>query len=290
MHKAKKNSVPGFLFFIVCTLLLLISPGLYAQQQISSGRINTMGKFAFMYGRLEAQIKLPQTDAGLWPAFWLLGADYPVVGWPACGEIDVMEMGHAQGIAAGIAGRYLSAGCHWGLMLPGGGHPNYTINTEYSKNLQDGFHLYTLAWDPKFIRMYIDDDPVPYYEINIDMYTGDFPAGNYFHKEFFIVLNLAVGGSFTGINNPEGITALNNGNDFSASMYVNYVRVYNQKNELIWHDEFDNLDENKWNIEVRNDGGGNSELQAYCRENVLVAAEPESGESCLVLTAKMIDK
>ena len=67
----------------------------YRGKSASSGRINTSRSFAFTHGRIDALIRLPQTANGLWPAFWLLGADFAQVGWPACGEIDILEMGHA---------------------------------------------------------------------------------------------------------------------------------------------------------------------------------------------------
>lgn len=70
----------------------------FKDKNFTSGRLTTQDRITFKYGKLEARIKLPQTADGLWPAFWLLGADYPAVGWPRCGEIDILEAGHIEGI------------------------------------------------------------------------------------------------------------------------------------------------------------------------------------------------
>ena len=279
-----KTGVKQQLFMLAFTACLLAScASVHAQKpgQATSGRVNTMEKFSFKYGRLEAEIKTPLTNAGLWPAFWLLGADFPDVNWPRCGEIDVMEMGHAQGIEEGIADRFVSGACHWGE-TPDRNHPKYdSPDKKYGKNLQDEFHRYTLIWNETSVSTYIDDDPDPYFRMDI----WNYPVKDYFNKEFFIILNLAVGGQLPEIFDISEITALGPENNYTASMYVDYVRVYDLEGTLIWNDEFDFLDESKWNIEVRNDGGGNSELQYYKRENVSVGTEPETGRSCLVLTA-----
>jgi beta-glucanase (GH16 family) len=78
----------------------------------TSGRVNTRGKFAFRRGKLEASIKIPDLANGLWPAFWTLG--YTPIGWPDCGEIDVLEMGHAEGIRQGKVNSFIGAHLFWG--------------------------------------------------------------------------------------------------------------------------------------------------------------------------------
>jgi beta-glucanase (GH16 family) len=278
------------IFFVMalCFVLLPVCAEEPAQGLIYSGRVNTEGKFSFQYGRIEASIKLPKTAAGLWPAFWLLGADFGALGWPACGEIDIMEMGKAEGIRGGSPESYLTSAFHWGSFLPGGGYPVYSKDNARIKNLQDGFHLYTMIWDESKIGMYLDGETVPYFEMKIDVYSGDFAVGNYFHKPFFIILNLAAGGDYPRVYDATGITALNKTNNYSASMYVDYVRVYDKAGGLVWHDEFEGPapDSGKWNIEENDFGGGNNELQVYRRQNVSVGPEPETGRSCLILTAE----
>ena len=198
----------------------------YRGRTASSGRINTSNSFTFTHGRVEALIRLPQTADGLWPAFWLLGADYIDNPWPACGEIDILEMGNATGIRQGTQDRYFNGACHWGH-YSGSGYPNYAVASNAPYSLQDGFHLFTLEWDEQAVRCYLDlhlyPDNEPYFAMNIDDKSEENSPGHYFHKDYFILFNLAVGGNFTGIWNIDQITALASG---QASMYVDYVRVY----------------------------------------------------------------
>ncbi len=197
-----------------------------------SGRLNTSGHFEFTYGRAEARIRLPKTANGLWPAFWMLGADYQTNTWPRCGEIDIMECGNADGIRNSTQDRYFNGACHWGY-YKGSVYPNYARSSTNSYSIQDGeYHTFTLVWDSQSIKMYLDRESYPkaepYYAMDIVDKTDDWGVGYYFHHDFFIVLNMAVGGYFTGILDPSGITALANAGD-SASMYVDYVRVYQKK-------------------------------------------------------------
>lgn len=209
-----------------CLILTAVKED-FGGKNFTSGRVNTSGKFEFTHGKVEARIRLPRTANGLWPAFWMLGADYSEVGWPRCGEIDILEMGNASGIGAGSQDRYFNGACHWGYYI-NGGYPNYAKASTWSYSLQDDeYHLYTCVWDESAVKMYVDMDKYPdvqpYYEMGLTEMDGDWAVGKYFHHDFFIVLNLAVGGYFTGILNAGGITALNNG---SASMYVDFVKVY----------------------------------------------------------------
>lgn len=203
----------------------------------TSGRLNTQGKIAFKYGKLEASIKMPQTADGLWPAFWMLGENSKTDIWPKCGEIDIMEMGHLDGIRGGIQERYLNGACHWGLDWNGGSYPNYARFTTTPYTLQDDFHLFTIIWDDRKIKMYLDMDKypdiAPYYEMDIHGKADHNAPGHYFHHPFHVLFDLAVGGHFTGITgnvNASKITALNKENDYEAVMYVDFVRLY-QKGE-----------------------------------------------------------
>ena len=195
----------------------------YEGAPVTSARLITLDKVKFLYGYVVASIKLPKTADGLWPAFWMMGNDFRQIGWPDCGEIDVLEMGHADGIKAGTQERYLNGACHWGLP-----HHQFTANhVTYPYSVQDGqFHTYTCIWDEEYIRMYIDlethPDAEPYFEMKIE----DF-GENEFRKECFILLNLAVGGNFPAIWDINQISALNDG---PAEMDVDDVRVFRRYN------------------------------------------------------------
>lgn len=201
----------------------------FGGRNATSGRVNSLGKKYFKYGKVEASIKLPKTANGLWPAFWMMGNDFSQIGWPRCGEIDIMEMGHATGIANGTQDRHLIGALHWGI-LSGGGHPNHHRASLAPYGLHDDFHLYTVIWDETSIRMYLDLDKnpeaTPYFQMAITNRDGDSAPGNYFHKEFFILFNLAVGGNFPSIHNIAGITALDDGD---ANMYIDYVKVFQKE-------------------------------------------------------------
>ncbi|GHT14380.1 hypothetical protein AGMMS4956_12100 [Bacteroidia bacterium] len=203
----------------------------YQGKKATSGRINSRDKQVFTHGRVEASIWLPRTANGLWPAFWMMGNDYASKGWPACGEIDILEMGHKTGITAKTQDRYFNGACHWGPSWNNGAYPNYAKASTYQYSLQDTFHLYTLLWDEQSIKMYVDLDKypevAPYYEMGIADASDDNAPGKYFHKDFFILFNLAVGGNFPQIWDINNITALANG---EAKMYVDYVRVFQKSN------------------------------------------------------------
>ena len=210
-------------------------------KQFTSGRVNTKGWKHFKHGKLEASIKLPKTANGLWPAFWLLGADFPTTPWPQSGEIDIVEMGNKVGIDAGTQSRYLIGAAHWGELV-NGQHPNYGRGATAPYDLQDDFHLYTLIWNNDRIETYLDLDKYPnaepYYAMDITIEPGqaaDHPS-NYLHKKMFILFNLAVGGNFPQIWNASGITALNGANS-EAKMYIDFVRLY-QKGSPVENEEF----------------------------------------------------
>jgi beta-glucanase (GH16 family) len=189
----------------------------YEGASATSGRLITKDKFHFLYGYVVASIRLPKTANGLWPAFWMMGNDFSQVGWPKCGETDILEMGNSAGIQNGTQDRFLNGACHWG-----GSHAQHVT---YPYSLQDGeFHTYTCVWDETSIKMYIDreENPTvqPYFTMNIADNMG---GENAFRKSNFLLFNMAVGGNFPGIHNIDEVTALNNG---PAEMVVDYVRVF----------------------------------------------------------------
>lgn len=197
-------------------------------KDFTSGRINTLGKVAFTYGIIEARIKFPKTADGLWPAFWMMGNDIREEGWPRCGETDILEMGHANGIKDGTQERLFNGALHWGISSAE--HRQHVGDSVSGYSLQDGkYHLFKVVWTPKEIAMYVDNAENPYLRLDISDKSDKGKAGYYFHKDNFILFNLAVGGNFPGIHEADGITALKGG---EAEMLVDYVRVYQKKEQL----------------------------------------------------------
>jgi beta-glucanase (GH16 family) len=137
--------------------------------------------------------------------------------------------------------------------------------------------------------MYLDLDKypenAPYYVIDISVNE----VKEYFHKDFFILFNLAIGGNFSRIYDINQVSALHAQNDYTANMYIDFVKVYDKSDNLLWEDTFEGttIDPNKWNIEENKAGGGNNELQTYTRNNVSISLEPESKKKCLTITAKI---
>lgn len=164
----------------------------YDGHAFTSGRVNTCGKVGFTYGIVEARIKLPKTANGLWPAFWMMGDDIKECGWPACGETDVLEMGHADGIMDGTQERLFNGALHWGVSTDK--HCQQVAAGKHQSSLQDGeFHIYTVVWTPTRIEMFVDNADKPYLSAAIGK-NSDKHA--FFNKANFLLFNLAVGGDF----------------------------------------------------------------------------------------------
>jgi beta-glucanase (GH16 family) len=171
-------------------------------QLFTSARMTTIKKLEGTYGLITARIKIP-LGAGLWPAFWMLGANIGTVNWPNCGEIDIMEHVNADNKIFGTM--------HWNS---GGGHAQYGRDT----TIQNGgdYHVYSVAWDKNAINWYVDNKL--FVSGNIANNVNNTAA---FHLPFFILLNLAVGGDFPNSTVDTSV--------FPASMYVDYVRLYTAK-------------------------------------------------------------
>lgn len=183
--------------------------------KIVSGRINSKGKKSFKYGKIEASIKLPSTANGLWPAFWMMGDNTKE--WPACGEIDIMEMGDATGIANGSTKSRVNTAIHYGTSVSTHQQEYFAASTGI--DLQDGeYHLYTLVWNNEALEVSVD---------NKTFYSFDITDNQYFHERFFILFNLAVGGSFTGITDPNNITAIQEGE--KVKMFIDWIKISNLK-------------------------------------------------------------
>lgn len=204
----------------------------YLSKNCTSGRLTTQDKVMFKYGKLEARIKLPNTANGLWPAFWLLGNDISLVSWPKCGEIDILEAGAKEAITNGTQDRWMSGACHWGPGWDNGNHRYYAKASTSSTSLSADFHLYTIIWDSRSVKFYLDQDKnssvAPYFEMLTTPNANEFDPYRYFNKPFFILFNLAVGGNFPQIWDINQITALQSG---EASMYIDYVRLYQMKGD-----------------------------------------------------------
>lgn len=170
----------------------------------TSARIKSKGKFSQAYGRFEARIKTP-TGPGIWPAFWMLGANIDTKPWPQCGEIDIMEQ---RGQQPNVT--------HGTLHGPGYSGGN-SIGKSYA--LTDGrfdtdYHIYAVEWGEGYIDFFVDN--YLYQRRTPDDVTGEWV----YNQPFFLLLNVAVGGNFVGFPT--------SGTPFPQSMYVDYVKVYKQ--------------------------------------------------------------
>lgn len=170
-------------------------------EQYTATRINTKGKRAFQYGRIETRIKLPQ-GKGLWPAFWLLGENIDTVGWPKCGEIDVMEY---VGKKPGEIFTSLHTQSSFGN----------TVNTKtiICHDIEDGFHTFAVDWSEEKIAFYVDNTLE--YNYQPPYHTKEnWP----FDQPFYLLINLAIGGNFGG---PEVDDTI-----FPQEYIIDYIRVY----------------------------------------------------------------
>ena len=187
----------------------------YLGNAFTSARMLTQGRFAFKYGTLEARIKMPNTANGLWPAFWMLGNNFPAIAWPGCGEVDIVELGAKAGIDQGLQQEMIDSALHFSDAT--GKYANYVAWTNAPVDLSLDYHLYKVSWTPTNITFYLDD--VPYGSLDI---TADYLSE--FHQPMFPILNIAIGGynpSYTGVYSPDAVTAA-----FPARMYVDYIRLY----------------------------------------------------------------
>lgn len=176
-------------------------------KQYTSGKVNSNGKFKQTYGRWEARIKLPE-GTGFWPAFWMLGVNNGCGGWPGCGEIDIMENRGREAMVSSSA-----------LHGPGysGNTPiakSYTLPAA-SKSFFSDYHLFSCEWDDQSVRFFVDTT-LHYTVRKTDVQR----YGNWvYNRDFYAILNLAVGGHFDGMRLPAATS-------FPAKVMVDYVHVY----------------------------------------------------------------
>ncbi len=177
----------------------------------TSARMKTQGLFSFQYGRLEFRARVPEAQ-GFWPAAWLLGNNIVTVNWPACGEQDVLERVNAAGNPDWNAGS-----------IHGTGFTGGNIGTQFpfpSGQTAAQWHTYGMIWSPGSVKYYVDDPTQPYATFTPTSLNGlngaawPFDAG----QSDFIILNLAIGGSWPGP--PDNTTP------FPSEMLVDYVRIY----------------------------------------------------------------
>ncbi|WP_445457052.1 family 16 glycosylhydrolase [Flavobacterium sp. HNIBRBA15423] len=196
----------------------------------TSGKINSDNKVAIHYGMIEVRVRVPNLTQGLWPAVWMLGTAN--LTWPTKGEIDMMEMGFSQaardiqGETSSTTNNYVGANAFF--PTPGGGVGNIAYDVNYNKPyvattpLNDRFVKYRIYWEPTQIRFTVVDGNTEY-----DLYENPFPIDvnnpntTPFTKPFYMLMNLAVGGSLPGVTSNNGISA-----PLPGKMYVDYVRVH----------------------------------------------------------------
>ena len=165
----------------------------------TSARMKTQGKRSWTYGRMEARIKLP-VKQGTWPGWWMLGSNISSVGWPASGELDIMEQINTGNTVYGTA--------HW--QAANGSQADYGNSLVTTPG---DYHVYAIEWDADYIKWFVDG--TQYHQMQITGGTGNTQA---FAKDFFLLLNMAVGGNWPGFTIDDA--------SLPAKMYVDYVRVY----------------------------------------------------------------
>ena len=176
----------------------------------TSGRINTDNKISRTYGRFDVRAKLPKGN-GSWPAIWMLGESISEIGWPACGEIDIMEhVGYDNGMV------------HGSIHTDAYNHMNNTqkSGSRFVDSATDSFHVYSLEWTPNYLRYLIDNSPYFFVYNDSDGDVSKWP----FDQQHYLILNLAIGGDWGGV---QGVDP----SAFPMRMYVDYVKIFKQKDE-----------------------------------------------------------
>ncbi len=190
-------------------LIITAKNEFFNNNNYTSSRVTTQGKKSFKYGRIDIRARMPEGQ-GLWPALWMLGDNINSVSWPACGEIDIMEM--VGGTTTNSRGDGVTHGTiHWSDAS--GSHANYGQGKRLGpgKKLSDEFNVYSIVWNSSGITWYFNDQQ--FNSINTS------PAAlSEFNQNFFFIMNVAVGGNWPG--SPDNST------QFPDKMQVDYVRVF----------------------------------------------------------------
>jgi beta-glucanase (GH16 family) len=180
----------------------------------TSARLKTQGLFSFQYGRIEARMMLPESQ-GMWPAFWLLGDNITTNPWPACGELDVMEHIDGSDTPFGGPGNGAAPGYDWVQSSVHGTGLNGGVPYHLAGFSAAAWHTYGMIWSKGQIQYYIDSPSNIYETFTPTTQTGTWPFDQ---GPQFVILNLAVGGSWPG--SPDATTV------FPSQMVVDYVRIY----------------------------------------------------------------
>ena len=207
-YRAQNVSVSGG------NLILTARDENYGGRQFTSGKVHTRGKQSFLYGRVEMRAKIP-TGGGIWPAFWMMPQDDAYGGWAASGEIDIMESANETTTIGGT----IHYGGSWPDNVSSGGS-----HSQGGANFADAYHVYAVEWEPEQIRWYVDE--VLYStKYSWQWYSAGAPGNPLapFDQDFYIILNAAVGGYYTGCDNPGCVTA-----DLPQEFLIDYVRVYQE--------------------------------------------------------------
>ena len=178
------------------TLKINLIKEAYQGYNYTSARLLSKGKYSMKYGKVEIRAKIP-SGGGTWPALWMLGDNIDSVGWPACGEIDIME--HVGNQLNRIFGT---------LHYPGRSGGNADGASVMIPNATTEFHIYSMEWNSSTIKIYLD---------NQLFFTYNNNANSPFNQNFFFIMNVAMGGNFGGTIDP---------NVTNATMEVDYIRVY----------------------------------------------------------------
>lgn len=176
----------------------------YGGMKYTSSRITTKNKKNFKYGKIEARIKMPKFK-GVWPAFWMLGANQDSVGWPKCGEIDIMEAINDENLVYGTL--------HW-FNDPGNNNADSGSSVAVADRTE--YHVYGVEWTADKLRWYVDGKVYRTMDVSNDSFSE-------VRKEYFVIFNMAIGGQWPGYNIDE--TA------FPATMEVDWVRAYKKVEE-----------------------------------------------------------
>ena len=175
--------------------------------QYTSASLRTLGKASWRYGLVEVRAKIPQGQ-GMWPAIWMLGTDEAQVGWPRCGEIDIMEF-------IGRDSTHIYGTFHYASASSRDGHASSGKTIEVQRPYA-GYHVYSLEWTPDSLKLYFDRQLYQSFATRQARFQGHNP----FRKPFFLILNLALGGAWGG---PVDDRLL------PRSYRIDYVRVYQKK-------------------------------------------------------------
>ena len=198
-------------------------------KKYDSGSIATFGKREFLYGKIEMRAKLPK-GAGAFPAFWTLGNDFTLgglvasdqgVGWPMCGEIDIMELIGENPDMPGTSDRTVHGTIHNGLTEDGDKAQTNTYSLPEGQTFNDEYHTFSIIWNPDTIQWYVDDN------LYSTVYITDL---DYFHKPHYLLLNLAAGGAWPGFPNDQ--------TEFPMDFVIDYVSYSQTKEQKAAADKY----------------------------------------------------